>query len=161
VPRVRVIACGNPEAGDDAAGLLAIRGARPELEALPGVEVVEAGPALRVLDLLEGVGAVLVVDAVRSTGRARRPGDLVRFEAGPHGLPAEARSSLSSHGLGLAEAIGLAGALGRVPRLVFLGVEAGDTTAGRPLSAAVARAIPDLQALAAVEVARLLEEAPA
>jgi hydrogenase maturation protease len=158
MPRVRVIACGNAEAGDDAAGLLAIRGARPGLEALPGVEVVEAGPALRVLDLLEGAAAVLVVDAVRSTGRARQPGELVRFEAGPNGLPAEAGSSLSSHGLGLAEAIGLASVLGRAPRLVFVGIETGDTTAGRPLSAAVAGALPQLQALAAVEVSRLLEE---
>ncbi len=125
-------------------GLVAIREARAALEALPGVEVVEAGPAFKVLDLLEGVDAAIVVDAVRAPSGARVPGELARAEAGPEGLPADLRSSLSSHGLGLSEAVGLAGALHRAPRIVFLGVEVADVRAGRPLSPAVAAAIPVL-----------------
>ena len=62
--RVRVIGCGNPEAGDDAVGLLAVRAARASLPS--SIDVVEAGLALRVLDLLDGVDAVVVVDAVRA-----------------------------------------------------------------------------------------------
>jgi hydrogenase maturation protease len=144
VTRVRVIACGNLAAGDDAAGLLAVREARPRLERIPGVEVAESGPALNVVHLLEGLSAAVVVDAVRTAGGGRQPGEIVRAEAGPNGLPAEVRASLSSHGLGLAEAIGLAAVLGRAPRLVFLGVEAWDTVAGHPLSPAVAAALPEL-----------------
>ncbi len=50
--------------------------------------------------------------------------------------------SLSSHGLGLGEVIGLAGALGSVRRLVFLGVEVADVEMGHPLSPPVAEALP-------------------
>ncbi len=142
--RVRVIGCGNLDAGDDAAGLLAVREARPRLEEIPGVEVVESGAALNVVHLLDDLSAALVVDAVRTPGGGRDPGEIVRAEAGPEGLPAELRTSLSSHGLGLAEAIGIAAALERAPRVVFLGVEALDATAGHPLSPAVAAAVPEL-----------------
>ncbi len=140
--RVRVIGCGNPDAGDDAAGLLAVRAARERLPET--VEIVEAGPALQVLHLLDDVDEAIVVDAVRAPAGDRAPGTIVRAESGPEGLPAVLRSSLSSHGIGLAEAVGLAVALGPVPRVVFLGVEAEDVTAGAPLSAQVEAALATL-----------------
>ena len=149
--RVRVIGCGNPEAGDDAVGLLAVRALRGRVP--PEVEVVEAGPAVRVLDLLEGADTVIVVDAVRAPAGGRAHGTVLRAEAGADGLPAELRGSLSSHGLGLAEALGLAAALGRMPRVVFIGVEAADVTVGRPLSPPVASALPTLVDLVVAEVA--------
>jgi hydrogenase maturation protease len=139
---VRVIGCGNPDAGDDALGLLAVRRARDRLP--PDVEVVEAAVALHVLDLLDGADAAVVVDAVRTPGGTRDPGTLVRAEATIDGLPVDVRSSLSSHGLGLAEAVGLAAAVGPVPRLVFLGLEVGDVRIGESLSPAVAEAMPEL-----------------
>jgi hydrogenase maturation protease len=142
VPRVRIVGCGNPEAGDDAAGLVAVELARPLVPT--DVEVVTAPTALHVLDLLDGAATVLLVDAMRTTGGARAPGVVVRAESGPGGLPVALRSSLSSHGLGLAEAVGLAAALGPVPRVVFLGVEVGDVRAGRGLSPAVDAALPSL-----------------
>jgi hydrogenase maturation protease len=159
VAGVRVIGCGNPDSGDDAAGLLALRLARPELERILGIEVIEAGPGLRLLELLEGAQAVLVIDAVRAPRHDRRPGEIVRAEAGPNGLAAEVGSSVSSHGFGVADVIGLAGALGQVPRLVFIGVEVEDVTAGHPLSKAVADALPALARLVETEAA-LLAEAP-
>jgi hydrogenase maturation protease len=144
VARVRLIGCGNPDAGDDALGLIAVREARPLLAAEPDVEIVEARAALGVLDLLGGVDAVVVVDAVRDPSGRRPPGTLVRAEAGAEGLPAELRSSLSSHGLGVAEAVGLAAAVGDIPRVVFLGVEVAEVTAGAPLSPRVVAELPDL-----------------
>jgi hydrogenase maturation protease len=142
VPRVRIVGCGNIDAGDDAAGLVAVDRVRSLVP--PDVDVVTAPTALHVLDLLEGVDSVLLVDAMRTSGRGREPGHVVRAESGPEGLPATLRSSLSSHGLGLAEAVGLAAALGPVPRVVFLGVEVGDVRAGRGLSSAVDAALPSL-----------------
>ena len=65
MPLVRVIACGTPDAGDDAAGLAAVRAVGRELAAIPGVEVVESASPLDVVHLLEGADAVVVVDAVR------------------------------------------------------------------------------------------------
>ncbi len=151
---VRVIGCGNPDAGDDAAGILAVALAREALEAIPGVEVVPEASPLSIVHLLAGADAAVVVDAIRTQGSGRPVGDLVRAEAGPQGLPAEIRSSLSSHGLGVAEAVGLAAALGPAPRVVVLGVEAAEAAAGAPLSEAVARALPEL-------AGRILEEAAA
>ncbi|MGZ4154557.1 MAG: hydrogenase maturation protease [Actinomycetota bacterium] len=142
MPRVRIVGCGNLDAGDDAAGLVAVDRVRSLVP--PDVDVVTAPTALHVLDLLEGVDTVLLVDAMRTTGGGREPGHVVRAESGPEGLPATLRSSLSSHGLGLAEAVGLAAALGPVPRVVFLGVEVGDVRVGRGLSPAVDAALPAL-----------------
>lgn len=150
--RVRVIGCGNPGAGDDAIGLLAVGLARRRLP--PEVDVVVAGLSLQVLDLLGGVDAVVIADAVRAPSGERQPGTLVRAVGDPDGLPAELRGAISSHGLGLAEAVGLAATMGPLPRVVFLGVEADDLTMGHGLSPAVAAALPTL-------VDALVEEIPA
>jgi hypothetical protein len=44
----------------------------------------------------------------------------------------------------VAEALGLATALGEIPRVVLLGVEVQDVTAGHPLSHPVAASLPEL-----------------
>jgi hydrogenase maturation protease len=152
--RVRVIACGNPQAGDDALGLLAAEAVRRRVP--DDVEVVEAGPATRVLELLDGTEVAIVIDAVRAPDGARTPGTLVRAEGDGDGLPAELRGSLSSHGLGLAEAVGLAAALGHAPRVIFHGVEAAGVEMGSPVSDVVTAAMPALldAVLADVALAR-------
>jgi hydrogenase maturation protease len=142
VPRVRIVGCGNLDAGDDAAGLVAVDRVRSLVPS--DVEVVTAPTALHVLDLLEGADNVLLVDAMRTSAGGRDPGEVVRAASGPDGFPMALRSSLSSHGLGLAEAVGLAAALGPVPNVVFLGVEVGDVRAGHGLSPAVEAALPAL-----------------
>jgi hydrogenase maturation protease len=144
VARVRLIGCGNPEAGDDALGLVAVRRAAEALGDVPGLEIVEAATGLQVLDLLRGADAVVIGDAVRAPLGGRPAGTLVRVEAGPEGLTADVRSSLSSHGLGIADAVGLAAALEDVPRVVFLGVEVARVSTGDPLSEPVAAALPGL-----------------
>ncbi len=139
---VRVIGCGNPDAGDDAAGLIVAEEIRARAPA--GVDVVRTRDPLRLLDLLEDTERAIVVDAMRSPSGARAPGTLVRIEVGPDGSPAALRSSLSSHGLGLVESIGLAAAVGDLPPIVFHGVEAGALAAGSDLSDAVRAALPAL-----------------
>jgi hydrogenase maturation protease len=156
---VRVIGCGNPDAGDDAAGILALAEARAALEAIPGVEVVPRASPLEVVHLLDGADAIVVVDAIRTPAAGRAGGTLVRAEAGPTGLPAEIHSSLSSHGLGIAEAVGLAAAIGPSPRVVVIGVEAEETAAGRPLSQAVEAALPRLGRMIVAEARALAGEA--
>lgn len=138
--RIRVIACGNPDAGDDAVGLLVGEELRRR-----GFDVVMVRAAVQVLYLLDAVDVAIVVDAIRTPSGERPPGTLVRAEAGPDGrLPAELRSSLSSHGLGVAEAVGLAAALGSSPRVIVHGIEIAEVTAGAPLSAEVAAGLPEL-----------------
>ena len=157
--RVVVVGCGNPDAGDDAVGVLAVREAREHLEAIPGVWVVEGAIGPDLGDLLAEADAAVIVDAMRTPGGTREPGAFVRVEAGPEGLPAEVGTSLSSHGFGVAEAVGLQAALGRSPEIVFLGVEAADVTVGRPLSTAVQACLPALVRSVLREAAALSETA--
>jgi hydrogenase maturation protease len=156
-PRVRVIGCGNRDAGDDAAGLLAVAGARAKLADAPGVEVLEAGPGLHVLDRIAGVETVVVVDAVRTKAGGRSPGTIVHVRVGEP-FPPALSSALSSHEFGLAETIGLAAELGRVANVAFLGVEVGDVRAGAPLSEPVAAGVPVLTGMIVAEVARVLDQ---
>ena len=144
-----VIGLGNDDRGDDAAGLAVVRalGGRT----LGPARILE-GPreATGLLDLWTGAERVIVVDAVRS---GRPPGTVVRLEVGPHGFPSSVRSS-STHGLSLAEAVGLGISLGAMPRsLVVYGVEAGDFAAGRGLSGPVARGVIEAARRVADELA--------
>jgi hydrogenase maturation protease len=147
---VLVVGIGNAMRGDDAAGLEVVR-RLCERESVPGVAVrTLEGEGIGLLDLWEGVRAVVLVDSVRS-GAA--PGTVRRLDAGAEPLPAELRSSSSTHAVGVAEAIEVARALGRLPRrLVLYGVEGDRFDAGAALSSPVAAAIDAV-------VARVLEEA--
>ena len=156
---VRVIGCGNPHASDDAAGIVAVELARDELDAIPGVEVLPVASPLDVVHHLDGADAVVVADAIRTPGGRRSPGTLVRAVSGPDGLPAGIRSSLSSHGFGVVEAFGLVGAIGPLPRIVVVGVEIEQAAAGRPMSAAVRAALPDLTACVVREARSLAAQA--
>ena len=155
---IRVIGCGNPEAGDDAVGLEVVRRVRDLLAGVADVEVEFAVTGARALDLMQGADAMVVVDAVRTPGGERPPGTLVRVDVGPEGLPVEIASCLSSHGLGLAEVFGLSAAIGSTPRIVFVGVEALEMVLGHTLSPAVLSAVPSLVETVLAEVHRLLAE---
>ena len=144
--RIRVIGVGTRR-GDDAAGLEAAgRLARGPLP--PGVEVVTCErPAPDLVEALAGVDAAVVLDATRSGG----PPGLVRRVALEEIRRAAA---LSSHGLGVGDALALAEALGHAPaRLALLGIEAGDAE-GEELSPAVRQGVEE----AAARVRALLEE---
>lgn len=145
--RPLVVAVGHPELGDDGAGPAVARRLR-ELagEAMRVVEV--AGDAGEILAVLEGEDRVTVIDAVTS---GAPPGTLLHLD-GTRPLPAGLRAPASSHGLGLAEAVALARALGRLPtELMIVGIEGKSFTPGEGLSPAVERAV--------AETARWLAEA--
>src|SRR5690242_13621602 len=101
-----VIGIGNPDRGDDAAGLLAVR-SLGDL-AGRGIDLVErSGEATELLDALEGADWAILVDAAAGIA----PGTARRFDATAAALPAS-MTSASTHGMGLAQAIELARALG-------------------------------------------------
>ena len=90
------------------------------------------------LDAWAGHDDVLVLDAVAS---GEPPGTLHRYAAADGPLPA-AFSSFSTHGFGLAEAIELARALGKLPRrLTVYGIEGEDFRSGEGLTPAVEAAV--------------------
>ncbi len=142
-PHAAVIALGNPLRADDGAGPAVLR--RLAGRAPDGVRLLESGgdPA-ELLAAWDGLERVVIVDAVR-TGAP--PGTLHRFDASTRPLPARTAGA-STHGLGLAEALELARALGRLPRRVLVvGIEAADERAGGALSPQVAASIEPAAAL--------------
>jgi hydrogenase maturation protease len=128
-PRVVVIGIGNAARGDDAAGLIAAR-------RLGGLE--HEGDPVVLLDLWGDADLAVVIDAVSSSAA---PGTIHRFDATASPLPTYLRSSSSTHAIGLAEAIELGRALGRLPaRLIVFGIEGERFEAGTGISRAVAAA---------------------
>jgi len=133
-----VIGLGNEHRRDDACGLSVVRA----LQAQAGLaaRVVEGGDdASGLLDLWDGGGPVYVVDALSS---GRPPGTVLRLEVGAAETPLPTPPTTSTHGLSLADAVGLGRALGRLPdRLVVFGIEVDDVTPGEGLTPPVAAGV--------------------
>ena len=126
-----MIGVGNPWRCDDGAGLAVARllaGTLPD-----GVEVLEReGEPASLIDAWEGADSVWVADAISSGAAA---GTVRRLDASAQELPPELFRT-STHHLGLAEAVELARALGRLPqRLVVYGVEGASFAIGDELTA--------------------------
>jgi hydrogenase maturation protease len=151
-----VLGIGQSLRGDDAAGLEAVRlwqqrfpgsaaRVRVEIQELPGVGL---------LDLLEGTGAVVIVDAVKSKapgGTLIRLGqeELVSFEPGTG----------SAHGWGVAETLHLGYQI--YPDLVncqvtLIGIVGGQFDMGKMLSPNVRKVIPEAAQLIENEVEKWL-----
>ncbi|MGO9077508.1 MAG: hydrogenase maturation protease [Streptosporangiaceae bacterium] len=95
------------------------------------------GDPVSLMEAWAGASLAIVVDAV--VARPAAPGRRHRLVA--EAAAADPPQPVSSHGLGLAEAIGLSRALGRMPgRLIVHAVEAADVSPGVGLTPAVAAA---------------------
>jgi hydrogenase maturation protease len=106
------------------------------------------GEAARLLGLIEGAGHAIIVDATLS---GARPGTIHRLDATASQLP-KAMFTVSTHAIGLADAIELARALGQLPeRCIVYAIEAATFAPGQPLSPDVAAAVDDV-------IARVLDE---
>ena len=126
-----VIGVGNPDRGDDGVGHAVAGLLRPY------VSVIEHdGDISSLLDRLRAADRVWLVDAAQSGSPA---GTIHRIDCtGEALIPC---SPMSSHGFGLADAIGLARALDALPRqCVVYAIEAAGFTPGAAMSPAVARA---------------------
>jgi hydrogenase maturation protease len=140
---------GNAFRGDDAVGLEVarlLRGTLPER-----VELLEReGEPTALIDSWEGAEAVWLVDAVSSVARV---GTVHRLDAGEEELPGDLFHA-STHAFGLAEAVELARALGRLPaRTIVFGIEGARFEAGDGLSSEVAAAAAEVAASVREEVA--------
>jgi hydrogenase maturation protease len=142
-----VIGVGNAWAGDDAAGLLVARMVRER--APDGVDVIEhEREPTALLDVWAGARLAVVVDATFGGGET---GAIRVLDASHEKLPA-GFTGTSTHAFGLAEAIEVGRALGRLPeRLVVVGIEGESFAAGAAPGAAVSAALEQ----AAQEVLRL------
>ena len=136
-PDTLVVGIGNAVRGDDAVGLLVSRRVRDR--GVAGVTVRELGDdGTELLEAWESASVVVIVDA---TASGSPPGTITCFDAVAGPLPA-APFAASTHALGVARAIELARALGRLPQqLLVLGIEGRNFDLGEPLSPDVAGAL--------------------
>ena len=112
--------------------------------------LVSDGEPAGLIEAWSGADLAVVVDAVRA-GPAAVPGRLHRLVL-DGAAPLDPRQ-VSSHGLSLGDAVGLARALGRLPgRLIVHAVEAADLTTGPGLSPPVAAAAGALVAAVLADV---------
>ena len=134
-----LIGIGNHFRRDDAAGLEVVR--RLRLAHPPGVILIEQeGDPASLIEAWSTVEESLVVDAISS---GSEPGRLHRFDVTDAPLPAEI-FNVSTHALGLPEAVELARELGRLPRLVVYGIEGESFEAGEGLSDPVQKTVEKL-----------------
>jgi hydrogenase maturation protease len=146
VSRIQVVGIGNPDRGDDGVGAEVI-----ELLREDGPEEVSylchSGEATSLLELLEGVDIVFFVDAVDA---GALPGKIFDLAVGDDSLP-DYLHSVSSHGLGLGEALELGKVLGGLPLQVrVFGIQGESFEPGKGLSREVS--------IAAVQVAEQIEQ---
>jgi len=147
---VVVIGVGSEFRRDDGVGPAVVARLRDRLP--PGVTALASdGEPAGLLDAWAGAPVVILVDAM--TGGGGPAGRLYRLvlegaqsASAQPGRAAEA-SLHSSHGLGLATAVGLAHALHQMPRrLIVHGIEAAEVGQGVGFSPAVEAAIDELAA---------------
>jgi len=135
--RTLIIGLGNEYRHDDAVGLVVARRLR---EAAPESVLVleETGEGASLLESWRDADTVILIDAVRS---GAKPGTVHRIDAQAQPI-AKKFFRFSTHAFGLAEAVELARALGRLPpRLIVYGVEGRNFEAGVGLSPEVQAAV--------------------
>jgi hydrogenase maturation protease len=153
-PRVRLLVCGAADRGDDGAALVAAATLLPALdEAHRSLLDVRRCGQLDVDDLIgmpDGM-AGLIIDAAIGVA----PGAIVslpfeRLVAGDGTV-----GPRSSHALPVSQVLGLAGALGELPRGTFVGIGGRRFGFGQGLSRAVRAAMPAYRAAIVAEIERL------
>ena len=141
--RPLLVGVGNRDRGDDGVGPLVVDAINESLSSTVDTLVAE-GDLSDLAMRWSGRDRVVVVDAMVS-GRA--PGSVSVLDGLVDSVPTE-ESLLSSHGVGLAEAIELSRLLGRLPRsLTIIAVEVSTTEQFDPVSGPVRSSVLDVVAL--------------
>ena len=138
-----ILACGNRDRADDAAGILVAERLRKL-----GIDAQEcSGEAPDLMEAWNAADDVIVIDCVVTGAPA---GTVHLWDAS---RPLAANCSGSTHGLGLGEAIELARALGCLPaRLRIYGIEGKNFEIGGAVSAEVERGLAKVVNRIAAEV---------
>ncbi|HQT30938.1 MAG TPA: hydrogenase maturation protease [Thiobacillus sp.] len=153
--RLRILGIGSPS-GDDQAGWLVVDAlAALGVHARNNVVIDKLGrPGVQRLALLENADWVILVDAMQGDGR---PGQVQRFDR--KDWPA-CREGLSSHDLGVIDALLLARVLGKLAaRLDLYGITIGPENPGQSVHGAVMAAAAQLARRIADELIAPLRQA--
>jgi hydrogenase maturation protease len=151
LPKVLVVAIGNPDRADDGLGALVATKLAGRLPADVPL-VARRGDILSLIEDWAGFDAVVCIDAAAPMGV---PGRIHRIDAGagelPHGV-----SFASSHAFGLAEVTALAAALRSLPATVIIyAVEGGCFDGGAAMTPKVTVAVAEVADRVLAEVGRL------
>ena len=153
--RVCILGIGSPS-GDDQAGWLVVDAlAAHGMHARDDVVIDKLDrPGVQLISLLDHAGWVILVDAMQSDDP---PGHVQRFDR--KDWPAY-REGLSSHGLGVLDALLLARELGKLPaRLDLYGIAIGAAMPGEPVQSAVMAAATQLARRIAGDLAPPVQQA--
>ena len=143
-----ILGCGNPDRSDDAAGVLVAR--RLQERGIVAQEF--PGDPLALIEAWNGSREVILIDTVVSGAAA---GAITVWDAEKTPLPPE-QFCCSTHAFGVAEAVEIARALGRLPsKLLIYGIEGIRFELGGSRSPEVAGAVERL----AQEIARVAQGA--
>jgi hydrogenase maturation protease len=113
------------------------------------------GDCLSLLEVWKDAESVILIDATRS---GAEPGTLHRLDGASQPLPVGLMRHTSTHGFGVAEAVGLAKSLNQLPqKMVIFGIEGKNFTAGAPLSQEVEAALGTVTECIRAEVRALLD----
>lgn len=148
-----IIGVGSRQRRDDGAGPVAVdrlNSALARLVASGQVEICEEwGEGSRLIDLMQGRGAVYLIDAASTVAQ---PGTVHLFDAAQKTIPSD-MLCYSTHRFGVAEAVEVARNLGLMPpRLWLYAIEGADFGHGEGLSEGVERAVTEVCQLIALEI---------
>ncbi|UCH49225.1 MAG: hydrogenase maturation protease [Betaproteobacteria bacterium] len=146
-----LIGVGNPDRGDDGAGRMVVQALAGDLP--EDIEVLQlSGEATDIVGQLQRADAAILIDACSSGAAA---GTAQRFDVVDEPLPREL-FAVSTHGVGVADAIELARALGDLPAVCLVyAIEGKRFDTGEPVSAPVAAAVPEVAAQVRIEFQQL------
>ena len=133
---ILVIGVGNEYRSDDGVGLFVARELRAKN--LTDMLIIESsGDGAALIEIWETTSMVILIDAASS---GAKPGTIYRFDASTQSIPV-GFAFHSTHAFGVAEAIGLADALQRLPPwLIVYAIEGKHFSAGIGLSPEIAQA---------------------
>jgi hydrogenase maturation protease len=143
IGRLTVIGVGNPDRGDDAAGLDVVRALEGRLP--HDVDIVENHGSLNeLMTAMEQTDCAILIDATQS---GAEPGTIHEFDAANETLPI-GYFRCSTHAFGVAEAIELSRTLGNLPRMLLVfGIEGRDFSPGARLSGGIREAVEKTSSL--------------
>ena len=137
-PEIVVIGCGNPYAGDDAAGIAVVEALQKSAPTELCLRLMHDLGAAFLCDAHERASIVIIVDAVKS-GAPIGTLHFCRFPS--NSVVARSSQRVSTHSLGLEKEIALASTCGECPKVFLLGIEIGDHCNGESLSSPVTVAV--------------------
>lgn len=134
MPKLLILGIGNVIMSDDGVGVRVAQKLQAGYRMPEHVDIMDGGTlGLDILPRLEGIGRLLIVDAVE-TGSA--PGTLVRLSGDEIPLALETR--LSPHQMGLKDLLAVSLLMGHEPaEIVLIGIQPGSIEMGTELTPAV------------------------